>query len=55
MAVPFADPKGRYNEIHAIIEDTANDLGLELLRRKEEVKFTSRLAQYAKFPATRRY
>jgi hypothetical protein len=54
MTIPFADPKGRYAEIRSIIDDTASDVGVGLLRRKKELHLTSGLAQYAKSPATRR-
>jgi hypothetical protein len=55
IATPFKDPYGVYTGIRNIIEQTASDLGLELLRRKTEVKIISGQAQYAKSPKTRRY
>jgi hypothetical protein len=55
MAIPFRDPDGRYDDIRTIIDTTAAELGVELLRRKVERKFTSGSARYAKSPKTRRY
>ena len=55
MALPFHDPDGYYDEIHAIIGATAADLSLVLRRRKVEEKLVSGKAQFAKSPRIRRY
>ncbi|KAI4629810.1 uncharacterized protein J4E87_002997 [Alternaria ethzedia] len=55
MKVPFHDPEDKYDEIHAIIEDTALDSGIELSRRTHEVKIESGLARTAKSPKTRKH
>ncbi|CAN9301975.1 unnamed protein product [Alternaria alternata] len=55
MAVPFHDPMQKYGEIRAIIEEKAAEYGINLSRRRIEVKRKSGLAQYAKSPTTRKY
>ncbi|CAN9267664.1 unnamed protein product [Alternaria sp. RS040] len=55
MAVPFDDPMQKYSDKFMIIEETAAKHGINLLRRKVEVKRKSGLAQYARSPTTRRY
>jgi hypothetical protein len=55
MKVPFHDPKHKYDEIHAIIEETASEFGIDISRRTHEVKFTSGLAKTAKSPKTRKH
>ncbi|KAF7672187.1 hypothetical protein GT037_009697 [Alternaria burnsii] len=55
MAVPFHDPMQKYGGIHAIIEEKATEYGINLSRRRIEVKRKSGLAQYAKSPTTRKY
>ncbi|RAR10903.1 hypothetical protein DDE82_000874 [Stemphylium lycopersici] len=54
MAVPLHDPEGKYDQIRLIIEDTATEFGIDLLRRKTEVRFNSGAARHAKSPRTRR-
>ncbi len=55
MRVPFHDPERKYNDIHAIIEETATEFGIDLSRRRVEVKRMSGLAKFAKSPTTRKY
>jgi hypothetical protein len=55
LVIPFHDPDGYYDDIHAIIQDTAADLGLRLRRRKVEEKLVLGKAQFHKSPTTRKY
>ncbi|KAH6878194.1 hypothetical protein BKA58DRAFT_452211 [Alternaria rosae] len=55
MKVPFHDPEHKYDEIHAIIKDTASESGIDLLQRTHEVSYTPGLARTAKSPQTRKY
>lgn len=55
MKVPFHDPEHKYDEIHAIIEDTASESGIDLSRRINEVSYTPGLARTAKSPKTRKH
>jgi hypothetical protein len=55
MKVPFHDPKHKYDEIHAIIEETAFEFGIDISRRTHEVQYRSGLAKTAKSPKTRRH
>ncbi|KAI4692186.1 uncharacterized protein J4E84_003154 [Alternaria hordeiaustralica] len=55
MRVPFHDPEHKYDEIHAIIEDTALESGIDLSRRIHEVRIESGLARTAKSPKTRKH
>jgi len=55
MRVPFYDPEHKYDEIHAIIEDTALESGIDLSRRRNEVSYTPGLARTAKSPKTRKH
>ena len=55
MAVPFHDPMQKYGEIRAIVEEKAAEYGINLSRRRIEVKRKSGLAQYARSPTTRKY
>ncbi|KAI4653482.1 hypothetical protein J4E93_001248 [Alternaria ventricosa] len=55
MKVPFHDPEHKYDEIHAIIEDTACESGIDLSRRTHEVRIESGLARTAKSPKTRKH
>jgi hypothetical protein len=55
MKVPFHDPEQKYNGIHAIIKETATEFGIDLSRRRVEVKHKSGLAKVAKSPRTRKY
>ena len=55
MKVPFHDPEHKYDEIHAIIEDTASESGIDLSRRTHEVSYTPGMARTAKSPKTRKH
>ncbi|KAI4690776.1 uncharacterized protein J4E88_002249 [Alternaria novae-zelandiae] len=55
MKVLFHDPEHKYDEIHAIIEDTASESGIDLSRRTHEVSYTPGLARTAKSPKTRKH
>jgi len=55
MKVPFHDPEHKYDEIHAIIEDTASESGIDLSRRTHEVSYIPGLARTAKSPKTRKH
>jgi hypothetical protein len=55
LKIPFHDADGYYEDIHAIIQDTAAELGLRLRRRKVEEKLVLGKAQFHKSPTTRKY
>ena len=55
MKVLFHDPEHKYDDIHAIIEETASEFGIDVSRRIQELQYTSGLAKTAKSPKTRKH
>ena len=55
VAIPFHDPRGRYDEIRNIIDETAVEFGIDLPRRMADVKFNAGQARSAKSPKTRKH